>query len=242
MTKIKMDAASIRFFVNPPQNSKEAIFTEAVRRAYSDMSRHTLHYNSPKYIGQSKSAILAREKLREDIAYKFIEEEQNVYSIDLQEKYDKWHKEMCEYVYSVFTTEDDEHIIPVKPTPKHVGSIERKECFSMGQSQKLVNMVWKYVYLFYQYFDAVIENSYTKELTNYSNIIEFLHAPIDSYVTKAVTDSDSKYNLGCKKPDYPWSQLNYGEYKTFQDDIREKLESKKEYPFIWELENFPFNL
>lgn len=240
MSDLKMEQASIRFFVNPPENNKDAIYSEAVRRAYSDMSRHTLHYKSEKYQGQSKEAIQARSTLKSKISERLAWYETKVFAVRSQKEYDKLHQSMCKDVSDIFTSPDDNGIIPIDATPKEANSTKRKSTFSMGQSQKIVNMVWKYVYMFYQYYNAENYTNYANELEQFKGIIGYLHAPIDGYVVSAVTNRTSAYYLNCEAPEFPWSQQSYKEYSDFQNRIREGLEKSNQHPFSWELENYPF--
>ncbi len=240
MSDLKMEHASIRFFVNPPENNKDAIYAEAVRRAYSDMSRHTLHYKSKKYQGQTQEAIQARVALKGKIEKTLAGYEAQIFAVKSQKEYDDLHKSMCEKVSDIFTSPDDNGIIPIDATPDRADSEKRKSTFSMGQSQKIVNMVWKYVYLFYQYFNAENYSNYANEVEQFKDIIDFLHAPIDGYVVSAVTNLTSAYYLNCEAPEFPWSQQSYDEYTSFQNRIREELNKSNLHPFSWELENYPF--
>ena len=236
MPRIEMNEASIRFFVNPPLNNKDAIYTEAVKRAYSDMSRHTLYYANDKYKGQSKKATEARDAIKESIKNDLKEMEDQLFSVDSQPDFDKLHLEMCKSVERAFTSADSDRIIPINATPDKANDSQRKETFSMGQAQKVVNMVWKYVYLFYQYFNAKTNSDYAEKIKSFEKIVKFLHAPVDSYVISAATK-----DLGCEAPKYPWSQLYYDEYLDFQKSLRNNLNNYgKPCPFIWELENYPF--
>lgn len=237
---IKMDEASARFFVNPPAKNKDSIYAEAVKRAYGDMSRHTLHYSSPRYKGQTRIANEARKALQDAIATNLMAMEDSIFMVASQEAYDAIHLEMCNVVSEVFTSADSTGEIPIVATSQDAEASERKNTFSMGQAQKLVNMVWKYVYLFYQYFNAKTGSDYENELASFNRIIRFLHAPVDNFVIIAATDSNSNYYLECDAPKYPWSQLYYCEYQDFQNAIRAKLNENNQNPFTWELENYPF--
>ena len=240
MCILNMEKACIRFFVNPPENNKGAIYAESVKRAYSDMSRHTLHYQSEEYQGQTKEATQARDNLKNKISEKLMEYEKEVFVVSSQDRYDGLHRSMCEIVSDIFTSPDDNNITPIEATPDDADSSMRKCTFSMGQSQKVVNMVWKYVYLFYQYFNAENNVNYASEVKQFKDVIDFLHAPIDSYVVSATTKSTSNYYLECKAPEFPWSQLSYDEYLGFQNDLRKQLKKTNQHPFLWELENYPF--
>jgi len=230
MPPITLDDSIVRFFVNPPlSNLKPSIYEEAANRAYGDMSRHTLHYSSPAYIGQGKTAVANKNALKSWIANEFRNAEPIVLASPNAAAFDKWHVCMCNRITTKFTTPDPKGNIPVNPGD-----------FSDGQSQKVVNMMWKYVYLFYEYFNALSPSGmYNAQISRFKGIFSLLHAPVDSYVIDAATNPQNKYYLGCKKPVTSWSKMNYSDYYSFQTDMRSKL-SGCSTPFLWELENFPF--
>lgn len=235
MAKILIDEATVRFFMGPPKNDKKHIYGEAVRRAYIDMSRRTLHYQAEEYKGTSTSAYQRREIIRNEVADYLFKQEPIVLSITTEAEYDKWHETACREITNLFTKFRN-GIQPLKPISQATKDEDRKNTFSMGQAQKILNMTWKYIYMLYNYYNAV-DNSYSVELASLSRISPFLHAPIDSYVLQAATDA----KIGCEGLSYPWSQLLYGEYFEFQKSLREKLRSRlKQDPFLWEIENYPF--
>lgn len=231
--------ACIRFFVNPPVNDKDSIYTEAVNRAYGDMSRHTLHYTNSNYIGDSSSANKARNSIKDTIKNYLMEIETQVFAVKNQKEYDDLHYEMCKRVARAFTSAKSEENKPIELTSirAYHNPTERKDTFSMGQAQKMVNMAWKYVYLFYQYFNAQTKD-YKTEIKSFNKVIKYLHAPVDGYVIEA--SKSRKHKLKCVPPKYAWSQLFYFEYRSFQKSLRAKLEERNQYPFIWELKNYPF--
>lgn len=228
---ITIDRRTVKFFAGPPVcDSKEAIFTEAVRRAYSDMSRHTLHFTSEEYY--AKDAEKLKENLKKKLVCRFLEFADRVLQVSSDTDFDDIHNEMCQKVSEVFTTKDETSgLIPIELN---------KGSFSMGQAQKVVNMVWKYVYLFYQYYYAV-SKKYQQELHQFERIIAFLHAPLDSYLIYAVSKKTSKYLKSQIKPSNPsWSKMDEEQYKEFQKSLRDALKEEGTCPFQWELENWPF--
>ena len=202
---ITIDLNTAKFVVNPPAKSdKEYIYGEAVRRAYGDMSRRTLHFEDPHYCGDKKDSVRRREDLKEDwkgrIKGLFLRKENDV--LTHVQDYDEKHRILCNEVSGIFTSEDVDGFIPIKETPADCNNKEeRKKTFSMGQAQKVVNMVWKYVYLFYQYYFAT-EGKYEEELKCFQRIIPFLHAPVDSLVIKGA----ARENVN--EPAWPWRQLS----------------------------------
>ncbi len=240
---ITIDAATAKFFVGPPAiSSKYAIYEEAVSRAYGDMSRHTLKYNAEQYQGNSKTANDKKEKLKNRVAKHLSDEEESVLKAQSASDYDIIHKKLCKMVSDIFTGDDGDGIHPLDATPQDCSDPEiRKKTFSMGQAQKVVNMVCKYVYLFYQYYHATDNRLFDLELAQFGKVITFLHAPVDGFVIEAATKKNTKYlDKRIDKPDSPWSQLNYEEYRSFQNDLRKELKKKNKCPFLWELENWPF--
>ena len=252
--KITMDAMAVKFFVSLPDCTQEAecrkaVYQEAVKRAYGDMSRHTLRYDADEFQGNSKSANDNKEKLKTEIAKYLSNEENNVLGAQSKSEYDSIHNRLCKKVSDIFTGEevivtgkDGKGIRPLEATPQNCKDPEkRKKTFSMGQAQKVVNMVWKYVYLFYQYYHATDNKLFDSELMQFNNVIPFLHAPVDGFVIEAATKKKPTYlEKKIKKPNWPWSQLNYEEYMDFQNDLLTELEKDDECPFLWELKNWPF--
>lgn len=235
---ISMNAMCIKFFVNPPANNKDAIYAEALERAYGDMSRHTLHFNEAfSKLEDKKEKEKEITRIKVEIAELLKNEEDSLFECNDQDEYNNWHKNRLYEIVGIFIKEGYiEKTYPEDTTDKNL----RHDTFSIGQAQKILNMVIKYVYMFYQYFNAV-DNSYEKELQNFSHTTDLLHTPVDSYVIDAACKKkNNKYCLGCKKPDYAWSQLSYEEYNIFQKDIRDKLKAKGDVPFLWELNNYPF--
>lgn len=223
--KITIDAVAVKFFVNPPANGfKYEIYQEAARRAYGDMSRHTLHFTNPRYCGETKEAIVLREELKRRLGCLLLGKER--YILDHPKDYNDNHKDLCNSVSKIFTVACNEQ-----------ESLCIAESFSMGQAQKFVNMVWKYVYLFYQYFYAT-EKSFDEELKLFNIIIPYLHTPVDSKVIEAATKK-AYLKERINGPFPSWSKMTYEEYMEFQQKLRDNL-PEGTCPFLWELKNWPF--
>ena len=74
--------------------------------------------------------------------------------------------------------------------------------FTIGQAQKWINMTFKYLHLL--------------EYKDITNIYEFCHIPIDSYMLNITNYQMSK----------PWSKLNdYDEYLQYQEWFRDKYKN-----------------
>ncbi|MBQ8141688.1 MAG: hypothetical protein IJ194_00830 [Bacilli bacterium] len=91
--------------------------------------------------------------------------------------------------------------------------------FTYGQAQKWINMTAKYLYLI---------GAYT-----FDEVFPYLHVPIDNYVMDI---AEEKFKL--EKPELPWSQWDYEEYKNYQLAIRKLIQAKGLDPLRWEFRNW----
>lgn len=106
----------------------------------------------------------------------------------------------------------------------------------MGQAQKLVNMMLKYLYAYYK----------CEEIDDLKEVVKFFHAPIDRYVLNASLGTETFTDN--KKNKIPWSQIiSYKEYLDVQKEIRAKIDAnplyqayKNKTAFEWELAEWPF--
>lgn len=82
-----------------------------------------------------------------------------------------------------------------------------------GKAQKLVNITFKHLYCF-------------ADSDNKSEYFKYCHIPIDNNIINW-----SKKNANIKKPRCAWSNLDYDEYKKFENDVYSWLHSEdnKEY-------------
>lgn len=253
MPKIFIDKDCVKFLLNPPNinlknsssNNKKEIYLAAVYKAYGDMSRHTLHYKSKSFIGDTKEAEKNRNNLKDQIAELLFNEEKNLFNLRNQTDFDNFHKRICDEISLVFTTKNNcANKVPLNRSNINNNSKNhRKYTFSDGQAQKILNMAWKYVYIFYNYYNSV-NKIFINELSSFKNIINYLHCPIDNYVLEAAGKNSSNYYIGLPLPEFAWSQLTYNEYFTIQNDLRKCLKNNKQNicPFLWELQNYPFKL
>ncbi len=226
---------------------KERIFDRAFYLAYKDMATHTVAYyreEYEKYIqGESRRCAENRKKVREAIKNYikkwFIKEETEDYSLtelfDINpEDFDKWHRNLCEEIVTIQCSAED---LEAKDKTKNTVDISRLLChtdknikgvFTYGQAQKLVNMMLKYLYIYYQ----------CEGWNELDDLCEKFHVPIDSYVLKAFSQKDRFEGKAWSKfTDYE------KEYMACQKQI-ENFAAEKGYPnaFKWELAEWPFGM
>jgi len=112
-----------------------------------------------------------------------------------QRAYDAWHHAVCDEIVSHYT--------------------ENKVVFTIGQAQKWLNMVMKYLYI--------------RGDTDIERVLPWLHAPLDQYVFRA---ADKELHI--KHPCAAWSKLDdYGIYLAYQKQVHS---AAKKPPLLWEIE------
>ncbi len=200
-------------------NANDIVF--AIRKAYFDMSPRTIKGEGDK---SQKEEIDSQGKkdLFFAMANSFLEYFENN-CVNTQEKFDKWHKEICEFFLDNYN---------------RLLKQANKKSVAFGKAQKIVNMTFKYLYCF--------DNA-----KDYSYKFDFCHIALDSYILDWVYDEclKEKYN-GIKFTKYGknslpnWSNLEYSakdnipQYKEIQEIIRHKIKSEEDYkgltPFLAE--------
>lgn len=226
---------------------KEKIFNRAFNMAYKDMATHTVAYKKDreeysKYIegqntrvGNNKKEI--RKAIKRYIKVWFTNNEADSYNlIELQkinspDAFNEWHKNLCDAIVIInceieqLQAKDETfHTINISDVLCHVDkNIQPLHVFTYGQAQKLVNMMLKYLYI---YYDCEGWNDLDK-------LVAYFHVPIDSYVLKAAALENYK--------DMSWSKINcYEEYKRCQEEIQTFARKKYQNAFEWELTEWPF--
>ena len=148
-----------------------------VHRAYLDLNR-TLH-------GFAK--LINADDLREK-GYCLVVEEMKLLStkgIISQKNFDDWHESACEKLKKSYIT----------------GGFDK---FSIGQSQKWINMSLKYIF-------SLGED----RISGFKHLYKFSHIPIDNVFLKKVI------TYGFKGINVPWSRLdNYQDYLNYQQQFR----------------------
>lgn len=221
---------------NDKEQRKAAIFNRAFELAYRDMATHTVVYtqfaldnyvqNSNKRCNENRKAI--KQAIRDFVQDEIFGKDLSALKKEIQaNQFDKWHKSACNTFVEINCKIEGlnglENTVLISKLLCNKAD-KSKNVFTYGQAQKLINMMVKYLYIFYRCegFDEL------------DMIKDFAHAPIDSYVLKAAGIEANG--------DIAWSKIdNYKTYKEYRDDIKQKA-VKKGYKndFQWELAEWPF--
>ena len=226
----------------------------AVNKAYRDMIQHNmkgfgfkkvyeLKCKTDKEKAKKRKDILSRKneivkELKEELAIKIIE-------IFNNEKFDdSIHTELCNGFKTSFKKKLEKlnaDIINLMPDGLDAQVDINQVTF--GLAQKIVNMSFKYLYLF-----DIKEN---KTSNNEHNIFENCHMPIDSYILsylykeckiKEITAKGSTYKLSNLK----WSQLNKDQYEELRKSIKSYFENAyqddRKFPLFTEFYIWPLAL
>lgn len=158
----------------------------AVRKAYADMSVRTI-----KGFGDVKEE--KKEELRKNFANKFIDAFCKAEVPLTQEAFDERHKEVC-----------DDFLEKLKALC--VGpNFKEPPCY--GKAQKIVNMTFKYLYLF-------------EKNEPIQPLFAFCHMPLDSNIFEYLKKKFKSHGLDVKLFETAWSKLNAGQYRKIQTAIR----------------------
>lgn len=194
--------------------SEERTIEVCARTAYRDVQRNLS--------GISKMPEQNKRTWREDIEALIVRCIGDLLAQDLSDKeaFDAWHKSACEKLCK----ESDKHNIS-----KWVEWMENG--YTYGLSQKIVNMTIKNMLVMEQW------DSY------FEPIKQHLHIPVDSYVMDAASGDleipipcknggVGKYSLtGSKSDSKPWSRWEYGDYITFQEEVRKATPCPMDWEF-----------
>ena len=160
----------------------------AVRKAYADMSVRTIK-------GFSKVSNEKKEELRENFAEKFIGTFCTAGAPLTQEAFDERHQEVCDdFLTKLNNLCDGVNINP-----------DQKPCF--GKAQKIVNMTFKYLYLF-------------EKNEPIQPLFAFCHMPLDSNIFEYLKKKFKSHGLNAKLFETAWSKLNGERYMEIQTAIR----------------------
>lgn len=202
--------------------NKKPTYDEAYDRAFQlawkDMATHTLKYILSDFEGYSKKATDNKTKLKNTIKEKIKNEIKDL--IESKDEFKTKHKKLCEsfndeIAKSEIIIKDNGKKIEIKNIIQTIGL---DTAISIGQAQKLVNMIIKYLYIYYQLYSG-----FSNEKIEFQ--IKYYHAPIDSIILEEIGKSNIR-----------WSKINdYNKYDEIQKIIREKAEEEYENSFIWEL-------
>ena len=227
---------------------KEKIFDRAFNMAYKDMATHTVAYkkNTEEYsqfidgqtarVDNNKKEI--RKAIKGYIKVWFTNNETNSYDLSELQKitspeiFNKWHEKLCDAIVTIDCEVEqlqakDETVCSINILDIflcHTDIDSQSHVFTYGQAQKLVNMMIKYLYIFYK----------CEGWNDLDHLVSYFHVPIDSYVLKEVRQ-DKKSN------EIPWSKINcYEEYECYQKEIQTFARKKYQNAFEWELTEWPF--
>lgn len=159
-------------------------YQAAASRAYLDMNR-TIRFKAL----EDDIRLALREQVN-----KMLESDIKALLVSSQADYDAWHKETCLKIQQVYQK----------------AGIE----FTIGQSQKWINMTIKYLYMI--------------GADTFDDTFQYFHIPIDNYVF----DIAQKV-LGIKRPKIAWSRWESYEnqYMEYQKQLRSKIDID---PLRWE--------
>lgn len=202
---------------------KKRIFDRAFDMAYKDMATHTVAYNKnseeyKKYIEgdnarTKKNKGKVRNTIKEHIKSFFVEDNYSLSKRLFVNDFDKWHKEVCNSIVNI----EDCYIEGLEPKNEIKSEVNLSTIlrhidknipgiFTYGQAQKLVNMMLKYLYIYYQ----------CEGWDDLEKLSSSFHVPIDSLVLKAVFSGNDQYNGEA------WSKfVDYeNEYMACQREIK----------------------
>ncbi len=232
---------------------QEEIFDRAFKNAYTDMSTHTVVYKgkkdenslSPykKYINDNNKRCTENKKsIRNAIKNYLLDEKNSVFSIDLsrlkriscKDEFDDWHENACETFVKIDCEVSELKLKSGKNEPYYKENLAdffekngtNDHIFSIGQAQKLINMMVKYLYIYYQ----------CECLNTLEHLKDYAHVPIDRFVLNAAF-GQGDYN------GTPWSQIKtYEHYLSCKKEIDEHARNKGYVNgFQWELSEWPFS-
>lgn len=158
----------------------------AVRKAYADMAMRTIN-------GFSKVNDKDKRKLRKNFANKFIDAFCKAEAPLTQEAFDARHQEVC-----------DDFLTKLNKLCTDCG-VNEPPCY--GKAQKIVNMTFKYLYLF-------------EKNEPIQPLFAFCHMPLDSSIFRYLKEKFKEHGLDAKLFETAWSKLNAGQYREIQTAIR----------------------
>lgn len=226
------------------ESREKEMFDRAFSLAYKDMSTHTVAYlnNSfqEEFVKDNSTRCTRNKKRIRDTLNGHLQEKvfgkslSRLKEITSSEQFDNWHRAACESVMAFEgkvtglekKQEEDQNLgHSVSFGNFFVKKGERNRVFSCGQAQKLINMMVKYLYVYYQ----------CEGRTDLEKLSTYAHPPIDRFLLKGAFGADC-YN------GTPWSQIRtYSEYYHCKQQI-DQIAQQNHYAngFLWELAKWPF--
>lgn len=235
---------------NQPENRKEKMFDRAFELAYKDMATHTVAYKKEakeKYFYKNNQICNDNRKAVRACIKSFVKNEifggadlKKLKDNLAKEKFDRWHEESCEK-FSEFK-EGEKIQLNEEKSQKNLKELichEKDNIFTIGQSQKLINMMIKYLYI---YNKCEEEKERVLKSEDLDNIENHAHAAIDNYVMEKVFGEKYKETKWSKLKNYKYKdEDNEDSYEKYKKEIGKKAKEAGKSPFMWELKNWPFN-
>lgn len=219
----------------------EELYNKAFELAWRDMATHTLSFSS-EYSGDTTEKRKARKAFIDKLGKELHKDIRSLYKSESSETFDTNHEKLCKDIVNgkkQFYCNNSH--TSIKSSVHYIDNKNfENEGLTYGQSQKLVNMVIKYMYVYDKLYGY-------NELNNES----WYHIPIDNRVIEAIWDGWNKNNFNhikdsippnkvrVKNQIRPWSQWTKKDYLDFHKAYCEE-KALSPSPFLWELKNWPF--
>lgn len=239
--------------IHGSENRKGDMFDKAFELAYKDMATHTVAYKKEakeKYFYKDNTICNKNRKAVKECIKAFVKEK--IFGgIELQKLkenlvgqdcFDSWHKRACE-TFSEFKSEFKKDKEMQLNDGKAVESLddliehENKNIFTIGQAQKLINMMIKYLYI---YNKCEEEKGRVLKSEDLSNIENHAHTAIDNYVLEKVFKKNYKNKKWSGLQEYA-KEGDEDTYCKYKKEIEKSANKEHETMFLWELKNWPFN-
>lgn len=235
--------------IHGSENRKEEMFNKAFELAYKDMATHTVVYKKKakeKHFYKDNNICNANRAAVKECIKAYVEKEifggvelKKLKESLVEQSFDSWHEKACE-TFSEFKNDkkiqlnNGNDVESLGDLIKHKNE-KSDNLFTIGQAQKLINMMIKYLYI---YNKCEEENGRVLKSEDLSNIEEYAHAAIDDKVLKKVYEEENyKYTKWSKLEEY--REGNGDSYVGYKKKI--KKVAKDEKMFLWELKNWPFD-
>lgn len=146
-----------------------------------------------------------------------------------ESEYDAWHKEIC-----LNLSDQRKHFASYSTYRKaSTDKFKNKSGFTIGNSQKFLNMLMKDLYACFRNDPTLWKNA----TYSYEDYFKYCHMPLDSYILRFVDDIRERSNISTPARTYTWSNLNvYDSYIAEQTDIRNYVRNNRSLDTITELQ------
>lgn len=146
-----------------------------------------------------------------------------------ESEYDSWHKEIC-----LNLSDPRSHFASYSTYRKSsTDKFKNKSGFTIGNSQKFLNMLMKDLYACFRNDPTLWKN----DAYSYEDYFKYCHMPLDSYILRFVDDIRERSNSLVSARTYTWSNLNaYDSYMTEQKAIRDYVRGNQKNITVTELQ------